>query len=69
MDIADKAQIEQERAMARFERSRAATPAAEPRVDCVSCGFEIPKNRREAIPGVQTCVECQVLIERGVMRL
>ena len=23
------------------------------------CGAPIPKGRREALPGVQTCVECQ----------
>ena len=26
---------------------------------CEECGEPIPERRREAVPGVQTCVECQ----------
>lgn len=26
---------------------------------CDVCGEEIPEKRREAVPGVRTCVECQ----------
>lgn len=25
---------------------------------CVECGEEIPQGRRDALPGVQLCVEC-----------
>ena len=30
---------------------------------CVECNGKIPKRRREFLPGVQTCVECQQEIE------
>ena len=69
MDIADKAQEEHDRAMARFERARSAAPVAESAEQCQSCGYEIPEACRKGVPGVQTCIECQTLIERGVMRL
>lgn len=26
--------------------------------DCIECGKRIPKARREALPGVATCVKC-----------
>ncbi len=32
------------------------------------CGEEIPEARREAIPGVQLCIDCQKLKERGKLR-
>lgn len=28
------------------------------------CGTRIPLARRQAIPGVQTCIECQTALER-----
>ena len=31
---------------------------------CEECDSSIPINRREAIPGVRYCIECQVLIEK-----
>lgn len=31
-------------------------PSAE---DCAECGEPIPERRRQAIPGVQLCIECQ----------
>ncbi len=33
---------------------------------CEACGDPIPELRRHALPGVQTCVECQTEIERGL---
>lgn len=30
-----------------------------------SCGERIPDSRREAVPGVRLCVDCQELRERG----
>lgn len=33
------------------------------RVDCVRCDEPIPAARREAVPGVQLCVECQSMME------
>lgn len=32
--------------------------------DCESCGVAIPLARRLAVPGCQTCVDCQSLRER-----
>ena len=42
---------------------QAEVPSAE---FCVECGEEIPKARREAIPGVQRCIYCKELTERRV---
>lgn len=30
---------------------------------CEECGEDIPQGRRIAVPGCQTCAECQSLIE------
>ncbi|XXF10184.1 TraR/DksA C4-type zinc finger protein [Pseudomonas sp. D2-3] len=30
---------------------------------CESCGIEIPPARRLAVPGCQTCVDCQAIRE------
>jgi len=30
---------------------------------CEECGTEIPAQRREAVPGCATCVDCQQLLE------
>ena len=35
---------------------------------CVECGREIPSVRQQAIPGVQTCVDCAVLLESKRLR-
>ena len=32
--------------------------------ECAGCGETIPDARREAIPGVQLCVDCQTEAER-----
>ena len=32
---------------------------------CEECGEPIPKKRREALPGVQTCVQCQSLRDKA----
>lgn len=33
---------------------------------CSVCEAAIPRRRRQALPGVQTCVECQADLERGL---
>lgn len=33
---------------------------------CYLCECPIPEGRRQAIPGVQTCIECQEDLERAV---
>ncbi len=35
-------------------------------MNCRVCDEPIPMERRKAVPGVQTCVECQAMLERGV---
>lgn len=39
--------------------ARARLPKGESARYCATCGEDIPQKRREAVPGVQTCVECQ----------
>lgn len=39
--------------------ARARLPRGESARWCEECGEEIPRKRREAVPGVQTCVACQ----------
>ena len=36
---------------------------------CSACKEPIPEARRQAVPGVQTCIECQTLIERAGLRV
>jgi phage/conjugal plasmid C-4 type zinc finger TraR family protein len=40
-------------------RARAETPQGESAEECDDCGEPIPQQRREALPGVRTCVACQ----------
>ncbi|MGB3167627.1 MAG: DksA/TraR family C4-type zinc finger protein [Alteraurantiacibacter sp.] len=39
--------------------ARARLPRGESARYCRECGEDIPEKRREAVPGVQTCVACQ----------
>ena len=39
--------------------ARARMPLGESAEECDDCGERIPSKRREAIPGVRTCVACQ----------
>lgn len=32
---------------------------------CIDCDEEIPQQRRDSLPGVQRCVECQEISERS----
>jgi phage/conjugal plasmid C-4 type zinc finger TraR family protein len=40
-------------------RARAQLAAGKSAKECDDCGEPIPKRRREALPGVRTCVACQ----------
>ncbi|MEX3628761.1 MAG: TraR/DksA C4-type zinc finger protein [Burkholderia sp.] len=40
------------------------THGAESATTCCECGEPIPAGRRAAVPGVQTCIACQLDIER-----
>lgn len=39
--------------------ARARTPGGESAEFCDDCGESIPPRRREALPGVRTCITCQ----------
>ncbi|MDO9370357.1 MAG: DksA/TraR family C4-type zinc finger protein [Sphingopyxis sp.] len=39
--------------------ARARIPMGEGADSCEDCGEDIPKARREALPGTRTCVACQ----------
>lgn len=39
--------------------ARARIPAGESAAYCDECGEDIPEGRRQALPGVRTCVKCQ----------
>ncbi len=34
-------------------------PTGDSARECADCGEAIPKRRRDALPGVRTCVQCQ----------
>lgn len=66
-DVLDRAQEREEelRDDALSRQRRLAMPADNVSAEiCDSCGLPIEEARRVAVPGVQTCVECQDLIER-----
>jgi phage/conjugal plasmid C-4 type zinc finger TraR family protein len=39
--------------------ARARMPSGESEPFCVACGEPIPERRRQALPGVKTCIACQ----------
>ena len=47
--------------------ARARMPAGESEPWCVECGEEIPERRRQALPGVRTCVACQAERDRAIV--
>ena len=75
MDPFDQAQAlelrQREEAIAR-QRARfaplATVPQCDTALDCLDCGNEIPKARREALPGTMLCVECQTIFEQKKKR-
>lgn len=42
-----------------LERMKRPARTGESRTHCVDCDEEIPQARREAVPGVTLCIECQ----------
>ena len=70
MDDIDKAQQHIERELEDAIRAaRGIQPPDTKSADCcVECGREIPSVRQQAIPGVQTCVDCAVLLESKRLR-
>ena len=47
--------------------ARARMPAGEGREHCEDCRESIPQRRREALPGVRTCVRCQTERDAAVV--
>ena len=47
--------------------ARARMPLGESAEECDDCGEPIPKRRREAMPGVRTCVACQASRDGAVV--
>lgn len=45
-------------------RVRSRMPKGESLSHCAECGSEIPEARREAIPGVRLCLDCQEELDR-----
>lgn len=52
-----------------IRRARAALPTGQSLEYCEECGVEIPQARREAMPGVRLCIECQEEADRRMQRL
>lgn len=46
--------------------ARARMPAGESLTHCEDCGEPIPPRRRDALPGVRTCVACQSERDREI---
>lgn len=67
-DIFDRAQEREEEmrqdALANQARHAQLT-ASESALVCGMCDETIPEARRQAVPGVQTCIECQREIEQA----
>ncbi len=45
------------------ELARSQLPKGESLSHCEECGADIPQARREAVPGVRLCVECQAELD------
>jgi len=49
------------------QSARARLPQGEGALNCVECGDEIPQRRRDALPGVTTCIACQSGRDRRIV--
>lgn len=71
-DIADIAGEEQARldvaTAERLAREQAARESQKGSEHCRECGFDIPVERRAAMPWVTRCVPCQEFIDRQTAR-
>ena len=65
--MADNADISadlMERRMQAALSSRLSLHIPNPAPECEDCGHEIPQARRDALPWVTTCIECQSIREQ-----
>ena len=46
------------------QRARSALPRGQSLANCEECNAQIPVARREAVPGVRLCVECQSELDK-----
>jgi len=46
-----------------IELARSKLPAGESLTECEECEAAIPEGRRQAVPGVRLCVNCQQLLD------
>jgi phage/conjugal plasmid C-4 type zinc finger TraR family protein len=71
-DVFDRAQEREEemRSDALAELARRANGHARlpRRTHCAVCEEPIPPKRLQALPGVQTCVDCQTDLEKGLLQ-
>jgi phage/conjugal plasmid C-4 type zinc finger TraR family protein len=70
-DVFDRAQEREEemRQDALAKQARRARPAAgDSALVCAVCEEPIPGERRQALPGVQTCIPCQEDLERALKK-
>jgi phage/conjugal plasmid C-4 type zinc finger TraR family protein len=47
-----------------IKHARDQLPRGESLTHCVECDSEIPEARREAVPGVRLCINCQVELDK-----
>lgn len=52
-------------ALEKHKRNHSAT-GKKSALRCIECGVRIPAERRKAVPGVETCVDCKELQEQLV---
>ena len=51
------------------ERAKSRLPSGPGRDRCEECTTEIPKSRRDAIPGVRLCLTCQEKEDRNAAKI
>ncbi|MGS0691183.1 TraR/DksA C4-type zinc finger protein [Shewanella sp. 30m-9] len=66
MDEGDESVRVQARALNQYLAGRASSQlvATVSASHCIECGEDIPEPRRQAVKGVQLCIDCQTLSEQ-----
>ncbi|MCC7167463.1 MAG: TraR/DksA C4-type zinc finger protein [Rhodospirillales bacterium] len=63
-DLIDQAQSEQEQHLARAMARHRSPAEFESLHFGLACGARIPEERRQAVPGCTTCIDCQSQLEK-----